>query len=176
MLPPPSCFDHQPSRPNHHPRHDPASAAHHAYVHSPRAEHKYDLFGHVPQDTASRAASDASALESAGVPLAAVARALTDETQFVTTNDGVPLAYDSLGKTGPVVVLVHGWSGSRHYFELNARVSGACRLLLSAAVCGARRQMHHPAHRRMHSHLSSAADKVIYNGIVSCVLCKLVTI
>ena len=69
------------------------------------------------------------------MPLAAVARALTDETQFVTTNDGVPLAYDSLGKTGPVVVLVHGWSGSRHYFELNARVS-AClpsgALLLSA--------------------------------------------
>ena len=43
--------------------------------------------------------------------------------QFVTTNDGVPLAYDSFGKSGPVIVLVHGWSGSRHYFELNARVS-----------------------------------------------------
>ena len=57
------------------------------------------------------------------MPLAAVARALTDECQFITTNDGVPLAYDSLGKSGPVIVLLHGWSGSRHYFELNARVS-----------------------------------------------------
>ena len=57
------------------------------------------------------------------MPLAAVARALTDETQFITTNDGVPIAYDSLGKSGPVIVLLHGWSGSRHYFELNARVS-----------------------------------------------------
>ncbi len=69
------------------------------------------------------------------MPLAVVARSLTDETQFVTTNDGVPLAYDSLGRTGPVVVLVHGWSGSRHYFELNARVSGGpavcCCLVVS---------------------------------------------
>ena len=58
----------------------------------------------------------------AGVPLAAAARTLTDETQFLSTNDGVPIAYDVFGKTGPVVVLIHGWSGSRHYFELNARV------------------------------------------------------
>ena len=58
----------------------------------------------------------------AGVPLAAAARTLTDETQFLSTNDGVPIAYDVFGKTGPVIVLIHGWSGSRHYFELNARV------------------------------------------------------
>ena len=77
---------------------------------------------HGTQDTSSRASSD-TAPDAAGVPLAAVARALTDEMQFVTTNDGVPIAYDSLGKSGPVIVLVHGWSGSRHYFELNARVS-----------------------------------------------------
>jgi pimeloyl-ACP methyl ester carboxylesterase len=73
------------------------------------------------QETTSRASSDATT-DGAGVPLAAVARSLTDETQFITTNDGVPIAYDSLGKSGPVIVLLHGWSGSRHYFELNARV------------------------------------------------------
>lgn len=61
-------------------------------------------------------------LDAFGVPLAAAARALTDETQFLTTNDGVPIAYDVFGKAGPVVVLIHGWSGSRHFFELNARV------------------------------------------------------
>jgi hypothetical protein len=26
------------------------------------------------------------------------------------------------GKAGPPVVLIHGWSGSRHYFERNAQV------------------------------------------------------
>ena len=38
----------------------------------------------------------------AGVPLAAAA--LMDETQFLTTNDGVPVAYDVFGRTGPAVV------------------------------------------------------------------------
>ena len=31
-------------------------------------------------------------------------------------------AYDVFGKAGPPVVLIHGWSGSRHYFERNAQV------------------------------------------------------
>lgn len=25
------------------------------------------------------------------------------------------------GRSGPVVVLIHGWSASRHYFDRNAR-------------------------------------------------------
>uniref|UniRef100_A0A383V6P7 AB hydrolase-1 domain-containing protein n=1 Tax=Tetradesmus obliquus TaxID=3088 RepID=A0A383V6P7_TETOB len=37
-------------------------------------------------------------------------------TQYVTTNDGVRLAYEQAGTAGPVVVLIHGWSGSRKYF------------------------------------------------------------
>jgi pimeloyl-ACP methyl ester carboxylesterase len=36
--------------------------------------------------------------------------------QYVTTNDGVRLAYEQAGTAGPVVVLIHGWSGSRRYF------------------------------------------------------------
>mmetsp|Transcript_7263 Transcript_7263/g.21433 ORF Transcript_7263/g.21433 Transcript_7263/m.21433 type:complete len:291 (-) Transcript_7263:364-1236(-) len=51
------------------------------------------------------------------------------ETQFITTTDGVKLAYDTFGKTGPVIVLIHGWSGSRHYFERNTQVLGrTCRV------------------------------------------------
>lgn len=30
------------------------------------------------------------------------------DTQSITTSDGVKLAYDSFGKAGPVVVLMHG--------------------------------------------------------------------
>ena len=42
--------------------------------------------------------------------------------QYVTTNDGVRLAWERHGRIGgPVVVLIHGWSGSRHYWDLNAR-------------------------------------------------------
>eukprot|EP00878_Enallax_costatus_P028827 GHUV01031176.1.p1 GENE.GHUV01031176.1~~GHUV01031176.1.p1 ORF type:complete len:160 (+),score=25.99 GHUV01031176.1:581-1060(+) len=40
-------------------------------------------------------------------------------TQHITTNDGVCLAYDQYGDSGPVVVLIHGWSGSRKYFSRN---------------------------------------------------------
>lgn len=40
-------------------------------------------------------------------------------TQHFTTNDGVQLAYELSGNSGPVVVLVHGWSGSRKYFQRN---------------------------------------------------------
>lgn len=29
-------------------------------------------------------------------------------TQFVTTNDGVKIAFERMGRTGPVVVLLHG--------------------------------------------------------------------
>ncbi|KAK9904786.1 hypothetical protein WJX75_002581 [Coccomyxa subellipsoidea] len=42
-------------------------------------------------------------------------------TQFVTTNDGVKIAFERMGRTGPVVVLLHGWSGSRHYYDRNAQ-------------------------------------------------------
>lgn len=29
-------------------------------------------------------------------------------TQFITTNDGVKIAYERVGRSGPVVVLLHG--------------------------------------------------------------------
>lgn len=39
----------------------------------------------------------------------------------VVTNDGVELQYAVCGDVAsPTVVLVHGWSGSSHYFNLNA--------------------------------------------------------
>mmetsp|Transcript_40640 Transcript_40640/g.102201 ORF Transcript_40640/g.102201 Transcript_40640/m.102201 type:complete len:284 (-) Transcript_40640:157-1008(-) len=34
----------------------------------------------------------------------------------VAANDGTVLAYEKRGRKGPTVVLLHGWSGSRHYF------------------------------------------------------------
>lgn len=40
-------------------------------------------------------------------------------TQYVTTNDGIRLAYEQHGSSGPVIVLIHGWSGSRKYFSRN---------------------------------------------------------
>lgn len=51
------------------------------------------------------------------------------DAQFITASDGVQIAFDTFGKTGPVVVLIHGWSGSRHYFGLNSNVLGrSCRV------------------------------------------------
>ncbi|KAK9824941.1 hypothetical protein WJX74_008906 [Apatococcus lobatus] len=44
-------------------------------------------------------------------------------------SDGVTIAYENWGKKGPIVVLIHGWSGSRHYFDLNAGpLSKHCRV------------------------------------------------
>ncbi|KAL3147128.1 hypothetical protein ABBQ38_015085 [Trebouxia sp. C0009 RCD-2024] len=40
------------------------------------------------------------------------------------TQDGAVLAYDTCGDAGPVVVLLHGWSGSRRYFDLNFKELG----------------------------------------------------
>ena len=51
----------------------------------------------------------------------------------ITTNDGVEIFYEHFGSTTvqqqahttvvkPVVVLIHGWSGSRHYWDLNVRL------------------------------------------------------
>lgn len=44
-----------------------------------------------------------------------------ERKQYVTCSDGVRLAYEKFGASGPVVVLLHGWSGSRNYFDRNAR-------------------------------------------------------
>lgn len=44
--------------------------------------------------------------------------------QQVITGDGVKLAYERHGVKGPVVVFIHGWSGSRHYFDCNAEAVG----------------------------------------------------
>lgn len=49
-------------------------------------------------------------------------------TQYITTNDGVRIAYESMGRAGPVVVLIHGWSGSRHSFDRNLPIARQCRL------------------------------------------------
>lgn len=40
-------------------------------------------------------------------------------TQYITTDDGIRLAYEQHGNSGPVIVLIHGWSGSRKYFTRN---------------------------------------------------------
>lgn len=41
-------------------------------------------------------------------------------THQFSTNDGVQLSYETAGSPGqPVVVLIHGWSGSRRYFQRN---------------------------------------------------------
>lgn len=38
----------------------------------------------------------------------------------ITTTDGLKLSYELLGKdVGPVLLLIHGWSGSSRYFTLN---------------------------------------------------------
>jgi non-heme chloroperoxidase len=46
----------------------------------------------------------------------------------VTTNDGVELVYEKFGSSsGPTVVLIHGWGGSRHFYDSNARpIARAC--------------------------------------------------
>mmetsp|Transcript_30154 Transcript_30154/g.56824 ORF Transcript_30154/g.56824 Transcript_30154/m.56824 type:complete len:276 (-) Transcript_30154:372-1199(-) len=46
-----------------------------------------------------------------------------------TTNDGVDIAYTTWGTDGPAVVLVHGWSGSRHFFRDSVQsLSRKCRV------------------------------------------------
>lgn len=50
-------------------------------------------------------------------------------TKHFITNDEVLLAYESAGRSGPVVVLIHGWSGSRRYFQCNiGPLSSQCRV------------------------------------------------
>lgn len=44
---------------------------------------------------------------------------MATKTKHFTTNDGVQLAYETAGSSGPVIVLIHGWSGSRKYFQRN---------------------------------------------------------
>lgn len=46
----------------------------------------------------------------------------------IITNDGVEIKYEKYGlHSGPVVVLIHGWSGSRHYWDMNTRqISRQC--------------------------------------------------
>lgn len=51
---------------------------------------------------------------------------------FITANDRTKLAYELHGDNeGPWVVLLHGWSGSRRYFDLNIpALSSSCRVLV----------------------------------------------
>ena len=44
-------------------------------------------------------------------------------TGSITTRDGVKLVWERFGTVGPKLVFVHGWSGSKHYWDLNTRVS-----------------------------------------------------
>lgn len=54
---------------------------------------------------------------------AARRRAGSRQHTAVTASDGCRLAYQRYGRPGgPVVVLIHGWSGSRHYWDLSAPV------------------------------------------------------
>ncbi|KAI8475875.1 MAG: Alpha/Beta hydrolase protein [Monoraphidium minutum] len=51
--------------------------------------------------------------------------------QTLMANDQTPLAYEIHGSSGPWVVLLHGWSGSRAFFALNApALAASCRVLL----------------------------------------------
>lgn len=55
----------------------------------------------------------------------------------IKTNDGVELFYEHFGSlkqannvVKPVVVLIHGWSGSRHYWDLNVRlIARHCKVI-----------------------------------------------
>lgn len=48
----------------------------------------------------------------------------------ITTSDGVVLQYERFGSHGPVVVLLHGWSGSRHYWDLCTRpIARNCQVI-----------------------------------------------
>ena len=60
------------------------------------------------QEKRSQLPHTGSAAALAPADLGAVARSLVTETQFITTNDGVRIAYDVFGKSGPAVVLIHG--------------------------------------------------------------------
>jgi pimeloyl-ACP methyl ester carboxylesterase len=65
--------------------------------------------------------------------------AAASSTQHFTTNDGVQLAYESAGSSGPVVVLIHGWSGSRKYFQCNMpALAASCQVTdsLSSLMIG----------------------------------------
>ena len=50
---------------------------------------------------------------------------------IIRTNDGIDLKYERFGSHGgPVVVLIHGWSGSRHYWDLNVRpIARTCQVI-----------------------------------------------
>lgn len=48
--------------------------------------------------------------------------------QYITTNDGVRLAYETRGKGGPKIVLIHGWSGSRRSFDRNLDLAKHCQV------------------------------------------------
>lgn len=50
------------------------------------------------------------------------ARALWADMEHISASDGEKIGYAKRGTEGPVVVLVHGWSGSHRYFDLNIEV------------------------------------------------------
>lgn len=52
--------------------------------------------------------------------------------QHLKLIDGTRIEYDVHGSSGPWVVLLHGWSGSRRAFDLNAPAlaAGGCRVLV----------------------------------------------
>lgn len=51
----------------------------------------------------------------------------------IRTSDGIEIFYEHFGSTTkqrPVVVLIHGWSGSRHYWDLNVRlIARTCKVV-----------------------------------------------
>ena len=48
---------------------------------------------------------------------------------YVMANDGCKLHYELHGESGPPLILIHGWSGSRRYFDLNIEhLAKTCRV------------------------------------------------
>ena len=48
---------------------------------------------------------------------------------YFMANDGCKLHYDLHGESGPPLILIHGWSGSRRYFDLNVDdLAKTCRV------------------------------------------------
>ena len=71
--------------------------------------------------TVSTRKSSASSVALSPFVLSGMQTLQKQSNQSITTSDGIKLAYVHAGSrtSAPVVVLIHGWSGSKAYWELN---------------------------------------------------------
>ena len=86
----------------------------------------------MPAGTSSSLPASPTFAEPRGAPSGSFShpRLLFPPSGTITTNDGVSLHYERFGFQGPVVVLIHGWSGSRHYWDLNTRpIARTCQVI-----------------------------------------------